>query len=132
LAVGHCLAEPNGLLPSYANVKFLIFAPKPRLFLFEYISETSSLEAKVSNGNSNSISEVDYPIFDQKYLIENEKNYPISFNGKFRFNINLSLSLTNDEIKQIVLSDNKTVNFLKSKKVKKVIIVPNKIINIVF
>ena len=83
-------------------------------------------------GNSNSISEVDYPIYDQKYLIENEKNYPISFNGKFRFNINLSLNLTDKEIEEIVLSDNKTVNFLKSKKVKKVIIVPNKIINIVF
>ena len=83
-------------------------------------------------GNSNSISEVDYPRFDQKHLIENEKNYPISFNGKFRFNINLSLSLNNNEIKEIVLSDSKTVNFLKSKKVKKVIIVPNKIINIVF
>ena len=46
----------NGLLPSYAKVKFLIFAPKPRRFLFEYISFTSSLDAKVSNGNSNSIS----------------------------------------------------------------------------
>ena len=83
-------------------------------------------------GYSNSISEIDYPIFDQKYLIENEKNYPISFNGKFRFNINLSLNLTNKEIEEIVLSDNKTVNFLKSEKVKKVVIVPNKIINIVF
>ena len=83
-------------------------------------------------GNSNSISEVNYPLFDEKYLIENEKNYPISFNGKFKFNINLSLNLGNKEIEEIVLSDLKTVKFLKSKKVKKVIIVPNKIINIVF
>ena len=83
-------------------------------------------------GNSNSISEVNYPKFDQKYLIENEKNYPISFNGKFKFNINLSLNLSNEEIEEIVLNNNKTLNFLKSKKVKKVIIVPNKIINIVF
>ena len=83
-------------------------------------------------GNSNSISEVNYPKFDQKYLIENEKNYPISFNGKFKFNINLSLNLSNEEIEKIVLNNNKTLNFLKSKKVKKVIIVPNKIINIVF
>jgi len=83
-------------------------------------------------GNSNSISEVNYPKFDQKYLVENEKNYPISFNGKFKFNINLSLNLSNKEIKEIVLNNNKTLNFLKSKKVKKVIIVPNKIINIVF
>ena len=83
-------------------------------------------------GNSNSISEVNYPKFDQKYLVENEKNYPISFNGKFKFNINLSLNLSNEEIEEIVLNNNKTLNFLKSKKVKKVIIVPNKIINIVF
>ncbi len=83
-------------------------------------------------GNSNSISEVNYPLFDEKHLIENEKNYPISFNGKFKFNINLSLNLSNKEIEEIVLSDLKTVKFLKSKKVKKVIIVPNKIVNIVF
>ena len=83
-------------------------------------------------GNSNSISEVNYPLFDEKHLIENEKNYPISFNGKFKFNINISLNLSNKEIEEIVLGDLKTVKFLKSKKVKKVIIVPNKIINIVF
>ena len=83
-------------------------------------------------GNKNSISEVNYPLFDNKYIIENEKNYPISFNGKFKFNINLSLDLSNKEIEKIVLSDLKTIKYLKSKKAKKVIIVPNKIINIVF
>ena len=67
-------------------------------------------------GNSNSISEVNYPLFDEKYFIENQKNYPISFNGKFKFNINLSLNLSNKEIEEIVLSDLKTVKFLKSKK----------------
>ena len=83
-------------------------------------------------GNSNSISEVNYPLFDEKHLIENKKNYPISFNGKFKFNINLSLNLSNKEIEEIVLNDTKTIKFLRSKKVKKVIIVPNKIVNIVF
>jgi len=83
-------------------------------------------------GNSNSISEVNYPLFNKKYILENEKNYPISFNGKFKFNINMSLNLSNKEIEEIVLSNSKTIKILKSKKVKKVIIVTNKIINIVF
>jgi len=83
-------------------------------------------------GNSSSISEVNYPLYDKKHLIENEKNYPISLNGKFKFNLNLSLDLSKKEIEEIVLSDSRTVKFLESKKVKNVIIVPNKIINIVF
>ena len=83
-------------------------------------------------GKNNSISEVNYPIFEKKYIKENEKNYPISFNGKFKFNINLSLNLSKKEIEKIVLSDSKTIKYLKTKSVKKIIIVPNKIINIVF
>ena len=83
-------------------------------------------------GNSSSISEVNYPLYDKKHLIENKKNYPISFNGKLKFNLNLSLDLSKKEIEEIVLSDLRTVKFLELKKVKNVIIVPNKIINIVF
>ena len=83
-------------------------------------------------GKNNSISEVNYPIFKNKYIIENEKNYPISFNGKFKFNLNLSLDLSNNEIENIVLSHSKTIKYLNAKRAKKVIIVPNKIINVVF
>ena len=85
-----------------------------------------------SFGNSTSISEVSYPLYDDKYLIENEKNYPISFNGKMKFNLNLSLDLDKKEIENIVLSDSRTIRYLQSKQVKKIIFIPNKIINIVF
>jgi leucyl-tRNA synthetase len=60
------------------------------------------------------------------------KNYPVSFNGKMRFVIPLSLSLTQEDIKKAVLNDVRTAEYLKGKTPKKWIIIPTKIINIVF
>ncbi len=82
-------------------------------------------------GNTKSIIDEKYPEFDKKYLIESEKNYPVSFNGKTKFTINLSLDLDTNEIEKIVLSNEKTISILNNNKPKKVIIVPGKIINIV-
>jgi len=65
-------------------------------------------------------------------LIEDTKNYPISFNGKMRFTLELSLSLNNSAIQKVVLQDSRAVEYLNGKKPKKWIIVPNKIINIVY
>ena len=64
-------------------------------------------------------------------MIEDEKDYPVSFNGKTKFTLTLSLSLEKKEIEEIVLNDKKTINFLKVKTLKKVIVVHGKIINIV-
>ncbi len=82
-------------------------------------------------GNKKSIIDEKYPEFDKKYLIESEKNYPVSFNGKTKFTINLSLELDVNEIEKIVLSNEKTISILNNVKPKKVIVVPGKIINIV-
>ena len=82
-------------------------------------------------GNKQSIIDEKYPEFDKKYLIESEKNYPVSFNGKTKFTINLSLDLDANEIEEIVLSNEKTTSILNNNKPKKVIVVPGKIINIV-
>jgi len=82
-------------------------------------------------GNTKSIIDEKYPEFDKKYLIESEKNYPVSFNGKTKFTINLSLELDVNEIEKIVLSNEKTMSILNNVKPKKVIVVPGKIINIV-
>ena len=82
-------------------------------------------------GNTKSIIDEKYPEFDKKYLIESEKNYPVSFNGKTKFTINLSLELDSNEIEKIVLSNEKTISILNNVRPKKVIIVPGKIINIV-
>lgn len=82
-------------------------------------------------GNKTSISQVSYPIFEEKYLVESTKNYPVSFNGKMRFTRELSLDLSPKEIEEIILADEQTQKQLQGRTPKKVIVVPGKIINIV-
>lgn len=82
-------------------------------------------------GNKGSISTVDFPVFNPKYLIESTKTYPISFNGKMRFTMELSLDLSKEEIEKAVLEHERTVQQLAGRTPKKVIVVPGKIVNIV-
>ncbi|MFL2638777.1 MAG: leucine--tRNA ligase [Flavobacteriaceae bacterium] len=82
-------------------------------------------------GNNNSISNVDYPVLNEDYLIENVIEYPISFNGKLKFRVELSSELSQDEIKKIINSHDKTKKYIGDKKIKKIIVVPKKIVNIV-
>ena len=82
-------------------------------------------------GHKTSISTVDYPIFDASHLVESNKTYPISFNGKMRFTMDLSLDLSKDDIEKIVLADERTQKHLDGRTPKKVIVVPGKIVNIV-
>ncbi len=82
-------------------------------------------------GHKESISYAAFPIFEQKYLVESVKEYPVSFNGKMRFKIELPLDLTQEQIQEIVLADERTQAQLDGKQPKKVIIVPGKIINLV-
>ena len=82
-------------------------------------------------GNSKSIVEEKYPKYEEKYLVESEKVYPVSFNGKTKFTLNLSLDLNHQEIEKAVLSNEKTKSILNNNNPKKIIIVPGKIINIV-
>ncbi|MGE4347633.1 MAG: class I tRNA ligase family protein, partial [Flavobacteriaceae bacterium] len=82
-------------------------------------------------GHNESIATAPFPIFDEKHLVESDKEYPVSFNGKMRFTINLPLDLSVAEIEKIILSDSRTQEQLQGREPKKVIIVPGKIINIV-
>lgn len=82
-------------------------------------------------GHTESISEVPFPRFNPEYLVESNKEYPVSFNGKMRFTINLPLDLTVQEIEKIVMADERTIKQLDGKTPNKVIIVPGKIINLV-
>lgn len=82
-------------------------------------------------GNNTSISQEPFPIHEEKYLIEETKNYPISFNGKMRFTRELSLQLSPKEIEKIILADEQTQKHLEGRTPKKVIVVPGKIINVV-
>jgi leucyl-tRNA synthetase len=82
-------------------------------------------------GNKESISTAGFPVFDEKHLVESAKNYPISFNGKMRFTLELPLDLSKEEIEKTVLKHEKTIAQLEGRAPKKVIVVPGKIINIV-
>ena len=82
-------------------------------------------------GNEGSISTVAFPKFEEKYLVESEKEYPVSFNGKMRFTIKLPLDLTAAQIEEIVMADERTQAQLQGRTPNKVIIVPGKIINLV-
>jgi len=82
-------------------------------------------------GHDTSISRVDFPIFEPEYLVESTKNYPISFNGKMRFTLELPLNLSKEEIENRVLGNKKTISQLEGVTPKKVIVVPGKIVNIV-
>ena len=82
-------------------------------------------------GHEGSIATVDFPIFEEKYLVESEKEYPVSFNGKMRFTMKLPLDLTKEQIEEIVMADERTQAQLQGRTPNKVIIVPGKIINLV-
>lgn len=82
-------------------------------------------------GHEGSISTVAFPKFEEKYLVESEKEYPVSFNGKMRFTIKLPLDLTAAQIEEIVMADERTQTQLQGRTPNKVIIVPGKIINLV-
>jgi leucyl-tRNA synthetase len=82
-------------------------------------------------GNSESVSKAAFPVFNQEYLIENTFEYPVSFNGKTRFKLELPADLPVSEIEQAALEAKESEKWLQGKPPKKVIIIPKKIINIV-
>jgi leucyl-tRNA synthetase len=82
-------------------------------------------------GHQGSISTVPFPVFNPEHLVESSKEYPVSFNGKMRFKIELPMDMPAGEIEKAILADERTVQQLNGQQPKKVIIVPGKIINIV-
>jgi leucyl-tRNA synthetase len=82
-------------------------------------------------GHKESIALASFPLFNEAHLVEDNFSYPISFNGKMRFNIELPLTLSVSEIEKIVMEAEQTHKYLEGKTPKKVIVVPKKIVNIV-
>ena len=82
-------------------------------------------------GNTESVTYAPYPVHEDKYLQEDSKEYPVSFNGKVRFKRAYATSMTPAEIEQAILADPQTAEQLQGNAPKKVIVVPNRIINIV-
>ena len=82
-------------------------------------------------GHKESISLEKFPICQEEFLINDSFNYPISFNGKMRLNIDLPANLTIEEIEKEIMNRADVKKYLEDKAPKKIIIVPNKIVNIV-
>jgi leucyl-tRNA synthetase len=82
-------------------------------------------------GNNTSVTQAPWPSFNEAYLVESSINYPISFNGKVRFTLSLPADMPREEIEKVVLEDAKTQQYLEGNTLKKMIVVPGKIVNIV-
>ncbi|NLE62742.1 MAG: leucine--tRNA ligase [Bacteroidales bacterium] len=82
-------------------------------------------------GHTESISYAPFPVWEEKYLIENTYNYPVSFNGKMRFVMSLPVDMSKEEMEKSVLSAPEAQKWLQGNQPKKIIIVPKKIVNIV-
>jgi len=82
-------------------------------------------------GNNDSINNASFPICDESVLVENSFNYPVSFNGKTRFMLELPLDLKADQVQEIIINNADAQKWLNGKAPKKVIFVPKKIINVV-
>ena len=83
-------------------------------------------------GNETSVTIAAFPKFNTSYLVENEINYPVSFNGKTRFTITLPAEMTKVEVEAEVMKHKKTIHYLREKLPKKVIVVSKRIVNIVY
>ena len=82
-------------------------------------------------GNSGSIVDAEWPQFEEKYLVESVTKYPVSFNGKVRFTLEIAASATPQEVESAALSAPEAAKWLERKQPKKVIVVPGRIVNIV-
>ena len=82
-------------------------------------------------GNTHSITNCNYPDYDEKYLHDITKIYPVSINGKLKYKIELPTNLSKEEIEKEILADEVFIKKLNGQKPKRVIVVPGKIINFV-
>jgi leucyl-tRNA synthetase len=82
-------------------------------------------------GHTTTVCDASFPKVEEKYLVENTFEYPVSFNGKMRFKLALPLNLSPKEVEAAVLSSEASAKYLDGKQPKKVVVVPGKIVNVV-
>lgn len=104
---------------------------EPLLILLAPYAPHISEELYHQLGNTASVINAAFPAVEEKFLIETEKEYPVSINGKVRTTINISLAATQAEVEQIALSNETIAKWIGDQKPKKIIYVKNKMINIV-
>lgn len=83
-------------------------------------------------GHSSTVTQAKWPAFDAQYLVESAISYPVQFNGKMRFTLEIPVAFTREQIEAEVLKQEATAKYLEGNQPKKVIVVPNKIVNVVY
>ena len=120
-----CINELQGLKTASREVL------QPLLILLAPFAPHIAEELWHTIGEETTIVAAQWPEYDEKLLVEDSFKYPVSFNGKTRFTIELPREASQDEIREAVLSADEAQKWLEGKTPKKVIIVPGRIINIV-
>ena len=82
-------------------------------------------------GHNTTVCDAQWPAYNEAYLVENTAVYAISFNGKVRYNLELPADMPKEEVEKTALNHENSAKWLEGKSVKKVIVVPKKIVNIV-
>jgi leucyl-tRNA synthetase len=105
---------------------------EPLVVLLSPFAPHISEELWKKMGHAESISTATWPDFNPEYLVESSFDYPVMFNGKLRFKVTFDLSATAQEIEAAVRNHPQTEKYLGGQALKKVIVVPKKIVNVVF
>ncbi|HEY5370303.1 MAG TPA: class I tRNA ligase family protein [Hanamia sp.] len=104
---------------------------EPLLILLAPYAPHIAEELYHSLGNSGSVLDAEYPTLNSKYLVESEKEYPISINGKMRTTMVISLEASQQEVEKLVLENEMVQKWIDGKPIKKIIFVKNKMVNVV-
>ena len=127
-AISAMMIATNELAKMKTNKRAVL---EPLIVLMEPFAPHIAEELWEKAGHKPSVSYVEWPQYEEQYLKEETKEYPVSFNGKVRFKILLPASAGKEEIEKTVLADERTEKYLQGKKPKKIIVVPGRIINFV-
>ena len=127
-AVSAFMVCVNELVDAKCHKKEIL---SPLLILLTPYAPHISEELWSALGNEGSVLDASFPQYNEQYLVESEKEYPISINGKMRITINIATSAEQPEVEQIVLANEVVQKWLEGKPPKKIIFVKNKMVNVV-
>jgi leucyl-tRNA synthetase len=82
-------------------------------------------------GHKQSVCDAKWPVHNEDFLVESTFTCPVSFNGKTRFTLEIPLNLPKEEVEKMILANEQTARYLEGKSPRKIIVVPNKIVNVV-
>ena len=127
-AVSGCMIAVNELSELNCHKKDIL---QPLLILLTPYAPHVAEELWHLLGNETSILDAAYPKFEASYLVESSKEYPISVNGKLRTTLTISLDASEQEVQQIVLSNEVVQKWLEGKTPKRIVFVKGKMVNVV-